>query len=222
MSPFFGENSPAWTDMSDYIVHFARDYGDKSAYDNMLSILGSRVIRARNPFGLARDKAPNPTTQRTACFSEVPLHLLARLAKARSEYGIVFRKDIIIHRGGNPIMYAYKDHDVTSALKALVKAAAGNPKDPIWKVTPFVDAPGDYPTGKYFFEWEREWRKLGDFTFLEEEVEFLIIPANLHKAARSFFDTAKAENLGPCYKCPFIDPYWRRKQIKPLLPKYVS
>ncbi len=222
MSPYFGENSPGWTDMSDYVVQFARYYGGKSAYDNMLSILASRVIKARNPFGLVRENAPIPETQWAACFSEVPVHLLSRLAKARSEYGIVFRKDIIIHRGGNPIMYAYKEHEVTSALKAIVKAAAGDSKNPIWKITPFVDAPGDYPTGKYFFEWEREWRKLGDFKFFEDEVQFLVIPAELHNAARGFFDHARTENLGPCYECPFIDPYWKREKIKPLLPKFAD
>lgn len=55
-SPFFGENKSNWTDMSDYVVHFAKDYDQKSAYDNMLSILGSRVIKARNPFGLVRER----------------------------------------------------------------------------------------------------------------------------------------------------------------------
>jgi hypothetical protein len=75
---------------------------------------------------------------------------------------------------------------------------------------------------KYFFEWEREWRKVGNYTFTTEEVEFLIIPENLHEVARGFFKNAKAENLGPCYDCPFIDPYWPLKKIKPLLPKYVE
>ncbi len=44
-SPFFGKNKSNWTDMSDYVVHFAKDYQKKSAYDNMLSILSSRSSR---------------------------------------------------------------------------------------------------------------------------------------------------------------------------------
>jgi hypothetical protein len=60
VSPVFGENKSYWTDMSDYVVHFARDYAEKSAYDNMLSILGSGVIKARNPFGLVREKRRTP------------------------------------------------------------------------------------------------------------------------------------------------------------------
>lgn len=126
-SPFFGENKSNWTDMSDYVVHFARDYEKKSAYENMLSILGRRIIKARNPFGFMRDKAPAPKSQRVACFSEVPLHRLRRLAEVRSEYGIVFRKDFVIHRGANPIMYAYRDHDVTAALKKIALGAKKRP-----------------------------------------------------------------------------------------------
>jgi hypothetical protein len=169
-----------------------------------------------------REKAPDPKSQRVACFSEIPLYRLRRLAEARSEYGIVFRKDFVIHRGANPIMYAYKDHDMTAALKQIAKSAKKDADHPIWRITPFVDAPGKYGNKTYFFEWEREWRKTGHFKFSEDDVAFLIIPEKLHKAARGFFDNAKVENLGPSYECPFIDPFWNRKKIKPLLPKYAE
>ena len=222
MSPFFGENLPAWTDMSDFVSHFTKDYGGKSAYDNMLSILHSKTIQSKNAFGIAKNEFPDGATQKTVCFSEIPLHKLSRLAKARSDYGIVFRKDIVIHRHGNPILYAYKDHPVAAALRQLIKVAKKDPANPIWTVTPFVDAPGAYPHGNYFFEWEREWRKVGDFKFQTNDVEFLIIPENLHKDAKNFFEQARAKNLGPSYDCPFIDPYWKLKKIKPLLPKYVD
>jgi hypothetical protein len=222
MSPFFGKNLPEWTDMSDFVVHFTKKYGGKSAYENMLSILASKVIKARNAFGIAKSISPAHESQKTVCFSEVPLHRLSRLAKARSDYGIVFRKDSVIHRKGNPILYAYKDHPVLAALKQLAKSGHKDPKNPIWTITPFVDAPGMYAQASYFFEWEREWRKVGDYKFELHEVEFLIIPKKLHNNARAFFDNAKADNLGPSYNCPFIDPYWKLKKLKPLLAKYAT
>ena len=37
---------------------------------------------------------------------------------------------------------------------------------------------------------------------------------DLHAAARGFFDDAERENVGPNYKCPFIDPYWGLEKIK--------
>jgi hypothetical protein len=208
--------------MSDFVVHFAREYGGQSGYYNMLGILSGRRIEARNPFGIAKDKAPEVDTQKVACFSEVPLHRLSRLAKARSDYGIVFRKDTVIHHKANPILYAYKDHAIVSALKELIQAAKNDAANPIWSITPFVDAPGSYGKSKYFFEWEREWRKVGDYDFTTDEVEFLLIPEDLHDAARDFFKQAKEENLGPCYDCPFIDPYWSLEKIKPLLAQHAT
>lgn len=159
MSSFFGENSPTWTGMSDYVVHFAKDYQGRKAYDNMLGILSNRVIRARNPFGIARTKAPDIASQKAVCFSEVPLHLLGRLADKRSEYGVGFGKAFVIHRKGNPILYAYKDQSVATAIQKLVAAFGDDTDSPIWEVTPFIDMQGAYPNGSYFFEWEREWRK---------------------------------------------------------------
>jgi hypothetical protein len=111
MSSFFGENSPTWTDMSDYVVHFAKDYQGRKAYDNMLGILSNLVIRARNPFGIARTKAPDIASQNAVCFSEVPLHLPGRLADKRSEYGIGFGKVFVIHRKGNPILSCDARHN---------------------------------------------------------------------------------------------------------------
>ena len=172
-----------------------------------------RVIRARNPFGIARTKAPDIASQKAVCFSEVPLHLLGRLADKRSEYGIGFGKAFVLHHKGNPILYAYKDQPVTQAIHKLVTSAGKNAASPIWEVTPFIDAPGVYPNGSYFFEWEREWRKIGDLSFSVDDVPFLIIPEHLHKAAKFFFANAKRENLGPAYECPFIDAHWKREKI---------
>jgi hypothetical protein len=213
MSSFFGENSPTWTDMSDYVVHFTKDYEGRKAYDNMMGILANRVIRARNPFGFARTKAPDTASQKVVCFSEIPLHLLGRLADKRSEYGIGFGKAFVIKRKGNPILYAYKDQRVAVAIHQLVAASKDETNNPIWDLTPFVDMPGDYYKGAYFFEWEREWRKVGDFKFSVEDVPFLIIPEHQHKVARYFFENAERENLGPSYICPYLDAHWNQDKI---------
>ena len=69
----------------------------------------------------------------------------------------------------------------------LRQPVSPGPNHPIWRITPFVDAPGKYGNSSYFFEWEREWRKAGHFKFSENDVAFLIIPEKLHDAARGFF-----------------------------------
>ena len=99
----------------------------------------------------------------------------------------------------------------------LVHGAAGDPAAPVWNLAPFVDLPGTYGVSTYLFEWEREWRHVGDLPFAETDPAFLIIPETLHDAARAFFASAKLDHVGPSYECPFIDPYWDENKIEAAL-----
>ena len=47
-----------------------------------------------------------------------------------------------------------------------------------------------------FFEWEREWRCGGQFSFESEDTAFLLIPEEPHAAARWFFEDCLYEHLG--------------------------
>jgi Putative abortive phage resistance protein AbiGi, antitoxin len=214
MPSVVGGTNPNWDDMSPFVVHFTKKSLNKTSYDNSLSILHQRRIEARGRFGIGKNHTESPSS---VCFSEVPLHQLKRLADKRGPYGIVFRKEYIVERNGGPIMYAYQDTTHATVLRSLVENAIGKPNDLIWKVAPFVDAPGAYGKSSYFFEWEREWRHIGDLHFQPADPAFLIIPEESHEAARHFFDDAERENLGPNYKCPFIDPYWSLQKVKSIL-----
>ncbi|ALL15434.1 hypothetical protein [Caulobacter henricii] len=216
--PVFRANNPGWGDMSDYVSHFAKSTEGSDAYSNIISILASGRIEARNPFGVGRARAPLSVRHDMVCFSEVPLHQLSRLASRRqSEHGIVFRKDFVIANGGNPILYAYAAGGLTVPFEALMAQGAGDAAHPIWLIVPFVDAPG--AGGSYFFEWEREWRKIGHLNFGLDDVAFLIIPESHHQYARIFFDDAEVEHTGPCYRCPFIDARWGQDQIQEALSR---
>jgi hypothetical protein len=210
-------NKSEWHDMSNYVVHFTKNYGGTDAYHNMLEILGGRELKAVNPFGIGRFKAPVAESQRCACFSEVPAHLLSRVADKRSDYGIGFSKSFAVANGANPILYAYKDGELIHQFHHLMLASANDPVAPVWKIAPFIDAPGEYGPSDYFFEWEREWRKVGNLTFTEVDAAFLIIPEPLHGKARSFFEDARLQNTGPCYDCPYIDAHWSLNKVKAAL-----
>lgn len=168
-----GSWKDSWLDMSPFVVHFTTSSEGRSAYDNSMSILSGRTIEARNRFGTGRtfDVAP-----KSVCFSEIPLHNLARMANKRGSYGIGFRKEFLVQRDGGPIMYAYKDTAQAKALRGLVAKAKNQPDDPVWKIAPFVDQPGKYGFAEDFYEWEREWRHVGNFAFNGTEAAFLIIP----------------------------------------------
>lgn len=205
-----GSIDPSWKDMSKYVVHFAKEHHPRTAFDNAISILYQRRIIAANAFGAGRKLPP---ARKSVCFSEVPLHHLKRLADVRGPHGIGFRKDFLVKRGGGPILYAYKDTPQAMAIMSMVNAVANDPNSPIWRVAPFVDLPGIYGNSTYLYEWEREWRHVGDLDFLVTEPAFLIIPEHLHNAAQEFFHSAKIDNVGPSYDCPFIDPYWGEDKI---------
>ncbi len=211
LTKLVGSWSDAWLDMSPYVVHFTKTEGKRKAYNNALSILSRRRIEARSPFGTGKHLAAAPLS---ICFSEIPLHNLARLADKRGCYGIGFRKGFLVERDGGPIMYAHKDTARAKALRKMASKAKNDKDDPIWLIAPFVDQPGQYGPKSYFYEWEREWRHVGNLDFKETDAAFLIIPENLHSQARFFFDEAEREHLGPNYKCPFIDPYWDAEKVK--------
>ena len=136
--------NPEWQDMSNYVVHFTKATAVGNAYDNMLSILGSRVLNA-SLFGIGRRCAPNKDTQASVCFSEAPLHLIERIAQERGRYGIGFTKRFILERDGGPIWYVERGGSTHQAIWALIRQALHAPQpvdDPIWELTPFIDSHG--------------------------------------------------------------------------------
>lgn len=205
-----------YDDMSDYLVHFTKSTPTRSDYENMMSIYGERTLRPGRAFGIARESAPDPVSQLATCFSEVPLHLLNRFVSRRGRYGIGFRREHMRSRGVAPVWYLEKDSPALLAVQALIAKAWSSrtpAADAVWRIAPLIDAPGEYPTGRFRFEWEREWRHIGPFQFSENDVAFLIIPEELHVAARGFFNTAYQENTGPAYFCPYIDAAWGKDRI---------
>ena len=75
-----------WRDMSEYVVHFAKDVpGGKSAYNSMISILYSGKLEARTRFGAIRWSDALGDSQGSVCFSEIPLDRLDRLVQRRSK-----------------------------------------------------------------------------------------------------------------------------------------
>ena len=209
--------NPDWHDMSNYVVHFTKPCENRTDYDNMMGILYNSTIFARNPFGICRNTAPDIDTQKTVCFSEIPLHLLQRLSGRRGRYAIGFSKQFILANGGGPIWYVEHNSQREIALRELITHAieSSNPQQhQIWSITPFIDSTYDNPRSTYRFEWEREWRIVGDLRFRENDVAFLILPEQDHGRARGFFYRFAEENPGPSYQCPYIDIGWELDRVR--------
>ncbi|HEY2715999.1 MAG TPA: hypothetical protein VGI73_07250 [Solirubrobacterales bacterium] len=212
-----------YEDMSPWAVHFVRPSasslnpdGEESGYHSVMSILyEGRVDPVAEAHGVAGEIAGLRDRNRPACFSEIPLHLLARLAGSRSEYGIGFSQRFLRSKGGARLWYVEDDSDAAAALRELVarQSSGGiDPDDPLWRIAPFIDLAttrtsfGDYP-------WEREWRVPGGLDFTPRDVAFLFIPEELHERALRYFTDIEVENSGPAYLCPYIDVRWDRAKI---------
>jgi hypothetical protein len=212
-----------WRDMSEYAVHFTKDSMTLDAYSVMLTILWEGSLRpGPASYGAARNLGNDlGDSQRSACFSEIPLDMLERLIDRRSLYGIGFSQRFLVRNGGARVWYLDNDGAAADVFTEIIREAmvgGMNPDDGLWALTPFVDYPGTYPDGKeYRFEWEREWRVPGGLQFGPDDVVFLFIPEDLHAPARNFFEEHERDHSGPAYLCPYIDPRWDISQIQAAL-----
>jgi len=157
---------PKWRDMSDYLVHFTNR-------DALLSILSDLKIEARKEFGWFRSDAATSALRLSACFSEIPVDQIDRLANRRGRYGIGFKRTFVQAAGGGRVWYA-EDPQRRLTFEAFDHFWRTDTTrvNPLWKLTPFID---DVTPG-YDFTWEREWRVPGGLPFQLHDVAFLIRP----------------------------------------------
>lgn len=149
---------------SNYLAHFTQGV---NAYDNLVSILQDRIIRAGNL----------PWTNRSAvCFTECPQSSLLNHARNYSPYGIGFGKHFFA--GGGPAYYVRAD---------LFEAQEW--VDEVYPfVTPFWPSyrPRQLHSEAYLngmtidYTHEREWRIPHDFAFDIHRLSFVILVYNLY------------------------------------------
>lgn len=183
-----GMRHPDARDLTRYLVHIT------SSVENLVSILTTGRIEARNPFGIARNLFSPEPTQHSACFAEIPANELSRLTR-RGLYGVAFSVEAIREKGGQRVWYLDDGSDPLKAVQAQYDSAvtARAWSAPVWRTTPFVDR---VIQGQYDFVWEREWRLPGGLEFTWPDISFIIAP--------------KGEDLkvtpDPSMGSPWIDP----------------
>jgi hypothetical protein len=130
------------TDLSTFLVHFIRDYAGLSAKENLISILHSHNIEARNPYGIMRQLAQTNAqvllSQLCICFTETPLEhawMMCRSIANRQHqfgpYGLAFTKARARAVGANPVWYLDQtpgSHEwLTRALDELSTVSRNSP-----------------------------------------------------------------------------------------------
>ena len=171
-------------DYSQFLVHLTKDDlfalpgGENQvipAREVLNRILDEQKLKAFNHFF---PYSPNLILQNTStikkfnvvCFTETPIHqiniLLDKAIKKNFKpepYGLVFTKEYIRKKGGNPVFYVTKKiaHPLWQYLyEPYVEGKAQAPDD-ICKLLALVTVCQE----RNDFHWEREWRVIGDLEF---------------------------------------------------------
>ena len=148
-------------DQSDYLAHFTKS---ENAYDNIVSILQSKTLRA----GII-PWAVRPAT----CFTECPWPSLIQHAKQYSPYGVGFTKPHVFAAGGGPVYYVRADHWKKQEWNSHIKTFV----TPFWPEYRPASLKSQAQLGGQTIDYshEREWRVPHDFTFELSEVAFVIL-----------------------------------------------
>jgi hypothetical protein len=98
-------------------------------------------------------------------------------------YGLVFTKDFIARRGGNPTFYINTHHQSElrdAALDLFYEAQdIGFEEHPATSLLPFFNIFGKTTGGgRYDFYWEREWKVVGDVAFGYDDIVVGLCPQN--------------------------------------------
>ena len=216
-------------DLSTFVVHLT---SGPSAETNLVSILSSGVLEARNPYGMAAEAASKDAriadTQRVVCFSETPLEHVWMMcqpidgrARSMAAYGLAFTKSWARSQGVNPVWYldiSQRGRDwLTKPVNAFLTAALAeieNGSLNVWdaeilKLTPFIEQMGPTTSTRKEFWWEREWRRVGNLPFDAHRVVAVFAPLDRHAAVTAAVAVERTRLGKPEQPMrPLLDPAW--------------
>ncbi|MFB2572364.1 hypothetical protein [Micrococcus sp. IITD107] len=154
-------------DLSEYLVHMT------TTPEALGHIITTGHIEARNRFGIGRGIDHVKHKHASACFTEMPVSELDRLRDRNKPWGIAFKREFVLERGGQRVWYLEVDKPPYQALHGMKERAIrlAQWESSIWDVTPFVD---QSKPGTYAFDWEREWRVVGGLKFEPKDIALVI------------------------------------------------
>lgn len=222
-------------DISMFLVHLTRDYKKNKAENNLLSILSSQVIEARNYHCLFGPKIKRmrmtdklKRSFKTVCFTETPLNQLNKLASEEinrkiklKPYGLVFWRSDMVSAGANPAIYVNGDgaclreylisefNSHFSDVKSYVALERKeNFAEEIIKYYSIINLMAE----RHDFSWEREWRYNGDYAF-----DYASLVAIIAENPDDFLGLCEAELhedvMQYVRRIPIISPTWSYEGI---------
>ncbi len=187
------------TDISPFLVHLTRQSSDKTARDNLVSILDCEaLIASGRPISDARYAAPMKDAADeklfgAISFSETPISEVHTLFEIGSRtvklepYGLVFLKQRLARRGVSPVIYINNEQEDQDQVVAALVSLRTTHRAAAERILPLVSVfggklkplGGTHQGGRVDFTWEREWRypaSSGYFDFTREDIFIGLCP----------------------------------------------
>jgi len=156
-----------------------------TARDNFMQMLGIGEITALRPHCLHRRSVPEAHLAKfnVCCFTECPLTQIQHMIGYKpgrqvqlEPYGFVFRRELLIERGAQPVTNI-NSYDVDKSIRQAYDMDFEEAKrmkftGTRWKKLAFLSA----MHSGYDFSWEREWRHLADFSFEKSDLVCVVVP----------------------------------------------
>lgn len=223
-------------DLSRFLVHLTRDYGNRTARSNLVNILKEKAIEARNAHCLVMHKIQNSRFSdvlkrkfNTVCFTETPLTQIKHICKnvegrkiQLKPYGLIFLKDDLFKGGASPAVYINaKGTSISSFLLdefdgifkgirtfARLKKKEVDHYSNIVHYYSLINVVKD----KHDFLWEREWRYHGDFDFRYRDIVAVIAenPASFEKLCKKRLSKSQYKWME---KLLVINPSWTYEEL---------
>ncbi|MEN6624800.1 MAG: abortive infection system antitoxin AbiGi family protein [Candidatus Sumerlaeia bacterium] len=163
--------------ISNYLTHWTGKFSDEDGVKNLNSIIaGRRLLLSENVIHTI--DYLHLVKGRMVCFTDVPFRFSSHHCGKYGRFGIVFKKNNLIHIGAQPVFYSshiYK-RDMNKVFN-FIKEQTENltiPEDVyrsicrhFYFMQAFSDGQTDSPEAFYY---EREWR-LGEQTLLTKEAQ---------------------------------------------------
>lgn len=223
------------SDISRFLVHLTRKTKGVGAEDNLLNMLKTKKIEARNHHCLFSPKINKMTLTpklkssfKTVCFTETPLDQIDKLAaedfprKIRLQsYGLAFWRDNMIESGANPAIYL---NDVRTSLRDYllseferqfkgVKALRRlRQKEEYYREIVHYYSLVNIMRENHDFSWEREWRHSGSFKFKYSDVVAVVAkdPEHFLKRCESELPSSKVKFIR---RLPIISASWKYEDV---------
>ena len=223
------------SDISKFLVHLTRNTRNVSAEDNLINMLQSKTIEARNHHCLFSPKinAMGFTQKlrnafKTVCFTEAPLNQIYKLAAEDfprriklQPHGLVFWRDEMLNSGANPAIYLNADG---TSLREYLLSEFDRHFEEVNSMSKLKQYEDNYKeivhyyslvnlmSGRHDFSWEREWRHSGDFKFKYSDV-VAIVTENPEKFLRKCEKQLSTRRGNFIKRIPIISADWSYEDV---------